>query len=43
VGLFAVEKLLNRSSHGNLSVLFSLIPFLTYVFLGILGQILKRE
>ena len=33
VELFAGEKILSRSSHGNLSVLFSLIPFLIYMFL----------
>ena len=33
VGRFAREKILSRSSHGNLSVLFSLIPFLIYMFL----------
>jgi hypothetical protein len=33
VELFAGEKLLSRSSHGNLSVLFSLILFRIYMFL----------
>jgi hypothetical protein len=33
VELFTGEKFLSRSSHGHLSVLFSLIPFLIYMFL----------
>jgi hypothetical protein len=43
VELFAGGKILSRSSHGNLSVLFSLIPFLIYMFLVAEAKVLSEN